>query len=123
RDMALKYKRKWGVELDPDKEVIATIGSKEGFSHLCLGILGPGDVAVVADPAFQIHTAAVALAGGSTVSVPLGNDDAFLENIDHVLDSLSPKPKMVVFCYPHNPTGMTVDTGFFDKAVEICAKH
>ncbi len=123
KDMADKYKRKWGVELDPDTEVIATIGSKEGFSHLCLGLLGPGDVAVVADPAFQIHTAAVALAGGSTVSVALGNDDEFLERIDTVLDSLTPRPKMVVFCYPHNPTGMTVDTGFFEKAVEICERH
>jgi len=123
RDMALKYQRKWGVELDPDTEVIATIGSKEGFSHLCLGLLGPGDVAVVGDPAFQIHTAAVALAGGSTVSVELGNDDAFLQRLDAVLDSLTPQPKLVVFCYPHNPTGMTVDQGFFEKAVEICAKH
>ena len=73
RDMARKYHRRFGVELDPATEVIATIGSKEGFSHLCLALLGPGDIAVVADPAFQIHTYAVILAGGSTVSVPLGN--------------------------------------------------
>jgi len=123
RDMALKYERKWGVELDPDKQVIATIGSKEGFSHLCLGLLGPGDVVVVADPAFQIHTAAVALAGGSTISVPLGNDAAFLDRVDTVLRELTPKPKMVVFCYPHNPTGMTVDPGFFEQAVELCDRH
>ena len=56
RDMAVKYERKFGVELDPATEVIATIGSKEGFSHMCLALLGPGDTAVVADPAFQIHT-------------------------------------------------------------------
>src|SRR5687767_9186685 len=59
RDMANKYRRNWGVELDPASEVIATIGSKEGFSHLCLALLGPGDTAVVGDPAFQIHTYAV----------------------------------------------------------------
>src|SRR5690606_28087438 len=84
RDMARKYQRRWGVELDPDTEVIATIGSKEGFSHMCLAMLGPGDIAVVADPAFQIHTYAVILAGASTMSVPLGNDDAFLARIADV---------------------------------------
>ena len=123
RDMALKYKRKWGVDLDPDKEVIATIGSKEGFSHMCLGLLGPGDIAVVADPAFQIHTYAVVLAGASTVSVPLGNDDAFLKRISDVLTHLTPKPKVVILNYPHNPTTMTVDPGFFDRVVELAAEH
>ncbi|MEE9404083.1 MAG: aminotransferase class I/II-fold pyridoxal phosphate-dependent enzyme [Algisphaera sp.] len=123
KDMALKYERKWGVELDPDKEVIATIGSKEGFSHICLALLGPGDSAVVADPAFQIHTTAVVLAGASTISVPLGNDDAFVDNIDHVLTSMTPKPKVVILCYPHNPTAMTVDSDFFPKIIDVCAKH
>ena len=123
RDMARKYQRKWGVELDPDRDVVATIGSKEGFSHLCLALMGPGDVAVVADPAFQIHTAAVALAGGSTVSVPLGNDTKFLAKIDEVLDTLTPQPKMVILNYPHNPTTLTVDPGFFEDAVALAAKH
>ena len=123
REMALKYKRKWGVELDPDTEVVATIGSKEGFSHMCLGLLGPGDIAVVADPAFQIHTYAVVLAGASTVSVPLGNDDAFLKRIDDVLRHLTPKPKVLILNYPHNPTTMTVDPGFFDKVVALAAEH
>ncbi|MFN3167335.1 MAG: aminotransferase class I/II-fold pyridoxal phosphate-dependent enzyme [Phycisphaeraceae bacterium] len=123
RDMALKYERKWGVQLDPNTEVIATIGSKEGFSHMCLALLGPGDTAVVADPAFQIHTYAVILAGASTVSVPLGNDDAFLDRIDHVLDTLTPQPKVVILCYPHNPTAITVEPAFFERVVEIANKH
>ncbi len=123
RDMALKYKRKWGVDLDPDKEVIATIGSKEGFSHMCLGLLGPGDIAVVADPAFQIHTYAVVLAGASTVSVPLGNDEAFLKRIGDVLTHLTPKPKVIILNYPHNPTTMTVEPAFFDRVVELAAEH
>jgi len=123
RDMADKYKRRWGVELDPDNEVIATIGSKEGFSHMCLALLGPGDIAVVADPAFQIHTYAVVLAGASTVSVPLGNDEAFLKRIEDVLTHLTPKPKVVILNYPHNPTTMTVDTDFYVKVVEMAARH
>lgn len=123
RDLALKYRRKWGVQLDPASEVIATIGSKEGFSHLCLALLGPGDTAVVGNPAFQIHTYAVVLAGASTTSVPLGNDDAFLERIEDKLDHLTPKPKMVILNYPHNPTAMTVDLAFYDKVVRLADKH
>ncbi|MEX0742167.1 MAG: aminotransferase, partial [Phycisphaeraceae bacterium] len=69
-------------DLDPNSEVIATIGSKEGFSHMCLALLGPGDTAIVTKPAFQIHTFAVALAGANVLGVPLGNDDAFLNRIE-----------------------------------------
>jgi len=123
RDMAIKYERRWGVELDPNKEVIATIGSKEGFSHMCLALMGPGDIAVVPDPAFQIHTTAVVLAGGSVYLVPMGNDDAFLARIDDVLGHLQPKPKMIILCYPNNPTTMTVQPPFFDKVVDLAAKH
>lgn len=123
RDLARKYQTKWNVELDPDTEVIATIGSKEGFSHMCLAMLGPGDVAVVADPAFQIHTYAVVLAGASTVAVPLGNDDSFLERIENVLEHLTPKPKVVILNYPHNPTTMTVEPTFFDHVVRLADKH
>lgn len=123
RDLALKYRQKWGVELDPAKEVIATIGSKEGFSHLCLALLGPGDTAVVGNPAFQIHTYAVVLAGASTVSVPLGNDEAFLSRIEEKLDHMTPKPKVVILNYPHNPTAMTVEPKFFDQVVRMAQKH
>jgi alanine-synthesizing transaminase len=123
RDMAIKYERKWGVELDPNAEVIATIGSKEGFSHMCLALLGPGDCAVVPDPAFQIHTTAVVLAGGSVYLVPVGNDDAFLARIDDVLHHLQPKPKVIMLCFPNNPTTLTVEPGFFDKVVELADRH
>ncbi|MDP7348691.1 MAG: aminotransferase class I/II-fold pyridoxal phosphate-dependent enzyme, partial [Phycisphaeraceae bacterium] len=123
RDMAQKYERRWGVSLDPEHEVIATIGSKEGFSHMCLAVMGPGDTAVVADPAFQIHTYAVILAGASTIQVPLSNDDAFLARIDDVLAHLQPKPKVIVLNFPHNPTGLTVDPPFFDHVVNLAHKH
>lgn len=123
REVALKYKRKYNVDLDPATEVIATIGSKEGFSHLCLALLGAGDIAVVPDPAFQIHTYGVVLAGASTVSVPLGNDKAFLERIEHVLTTLQPKPKCVILCYPHNPTALTVDIDFYTEVVKMAERH
>ena len=123
RDMAIKYRRKWGVEVDPSTEVIATIGSKEGFSHLCLALLEPGDTAVVGNPAFQIHTYAVVLAGASTIAVPLGNDQAFLDRIEEKLEHMTPRPKVVILNYPHNPTAMTVEPAFFDKVVRMADKH
>ena len=74
KEVAKKYDRKWNVQLDPETEVLACIGSKEGFSHLCLAMLEAGDTAIVPDPAFQIHNYAVTLAGANVISVPLGND-------------------------------------------------
>lgn len=123
REVALKYKRRYGVDLDPDKEVVATIGSKEGFSHLMLALLSAGDTVVVGDPAYPIHMYAVTLAGGSVMSVPLGNDDAFLERIEHVLQNLQPRPKLVIFNYPHNPSALTVEPSFWIKAVAMAKKY
>jgi len=122
REMAMKYERKWDVSLDPDKEIIATIGSKEGFSHGCLAMLGPGDTAIVADPAFPIHVYAVALAGANVISVPLGNDEAFLKRIAYVCEHLYPRPKLMILNYPHNPTALTVDEGFFEEVVRLAKR-
>src|SRR6195952_1907186 len=123
REVAKKYKKKYGVELDPETEVIATIGSKEGFSHLCLALLGPGDTIVVGDPAFPAHLYAPAMAGANVIRVPLGNDQAFLDNIERTISGLYPTPKLVIFNYPHNPTSMTIDQGFWERAIALCRKH
>jgi alanine-synthesizing transaminase len=121
-EVAKKYERKWNVQLDPETEVLACIGSKEGFSHLCLAMLGPGDTAIVPEPAFPIHNYAVALAGANVVSVPLGNDEKFLRNVTMVIENMYPKPKLLILNYPHNPTAMTVDDGFFEPVVELAKK-
>jgi alanine-synthesizing transaminase len=121
-EMAKKYARKWGVELDADTEILACIGSKEGFSHLCLAMLGPGDTAVVPDPAFPIHNYGVVLAGGNVITVPLGNDQKFLDTIAMVCEHLFPKPKLLILNYPHNPTSMTVDDGFFETVVDLARR-
>jgi alanine-synthesizing transaminase len=123
REVALKYKRRYGVELDPDTEVVATIGSKEGFSHLMLALLSAGDTVVVGDPAYPIHMYAVTLAGGSVMSVPLGNDDAFLARIEHVMQNLQPRPKLIIFNYPHNPSAITIEPAFWAKAVALAKKY
>jgi len=122
REMALKYERKWGVSLDPDTEVLACIGSKEGFSHMCLAMLGPGDTAIVPDPAFPIHIYGVALAGGNVITVPLGNDQKSLDTVSYVCEHLFPKPKLLILNYPHNPTAMTVDPGFFETVVALAKR-
>ncbi|MBN1488423.1 MAG: aminotransferase class I/II-fold pyridoxal phosphate-dependent enzyme [Phycisphaerae bacterium] len=122
RDVARKYKAKWGVTLDPEHEVLACLGSKEGISHMCLAMLGPGDTAIVGDPAFPIHVYGVALAGANVISVPLGNDDAFLERIAYVCEHLYPRPKVILLNYPHNPTAMTVDAPFFEHVVALAER-
>jgi alanine-synthesizing transaminase len=121
-EIAKKYARLWNVQLDPETEVLACIGSKEGFSHLCLAMLGPGDTAIVPDPAFPIHNYAVALAGANVISVPLGNDEKFLKNVAEVVEHLYPKPKLLILNYPHNPTAMTVDEGFFEPVVDMAKR-
>src|SRR5882762_6332828 len=123
KEVAKKYKKKYGVDLDPETEVIATIGSKEGFSHLCLALLGPGDTIVVGDPAFPIHIYAPAMAGANVIRVPLGNDQAFLDRIESVIEGLYPKPKLLILNYPHNPTAMTVEPEFWDRAIAMCRRH
>jgi alanine-synthesizing transaminase len=122
REMAKRYAARWGVELDPETEVLACIGSKEGFSHLCLAMLGPGDTAIVADPAFPIHNYAVALAGANVITVPLGNDEQFLKTVGMVCEHLYPRPKLLILNYPHNPTAMTVDEGFFEPLVDLAKR-
>ncbi|MHC4075591.1 MAG: aminotransferase class I/II-fold pyridoxal phosphate-dependent enzyme [Planctomycetota bacterium] len=122
KEIAIKYAKKWNVELDPDTEVLACIGSKEGFSHLCLAMLGPGDTAIVPDPYFPIHTYSVALAGANVITVPLGCDDKFIDTIAMVCENLYPKPKLLILNYPHNPTAMTVNDGFFEPVVELAKK-
>src|SRR5436305_10388792 len=123
KEVAKKYRKKYGVELDPESEIIATIGSKEGFSHLCLALLGPGDTVVVGDPAFPIHIYAPAMAGANVIRVPLGNDEAFLERVEKVFVELYPKPKLLILNYPHNPTSMTIGPGFWEHAIALCKKH
>jgi len=123
KEVANKYRQKYGVELDPESEVIVTIGSKEGLSHMCLALLGPGDTAIVPDPAFPAHLYAPAMAGASVIRVPLGNDEAFLDRMERTIEGLYPTPKLVILNYPHNPTSMTVDAKFWDRAIELCRKR
>ncbi len=119
REVAAKYERRFGVSLDPDNEVVATIGSKEGFSHMCLALLGPGDTALVPAPSFPIHVHAVALASGSVIALDVRDSEVFLANIARVCESLLPRPKILILNYPHNPSGTVVDRAFFEEVVKL----
>src|SRR3954451_11141468 len=100
REVAKRYEARFGVGLDPDHEVVATIGSKEGFSHMCLALLGTGDTALAPAPTFPIHAHAVALADANVIALDVRDPQAFLANVARVCQSLFPKPKVLILNYP-----------------------
>ena len=104
--------------------MIATIGSKEGFSHLCLATLGPGDVALVPTPTFPIHIYDPVIAGANIIGISMTEgDDVLLKNIAHMCENLFPKPKILILNYPHNPTAHTVTADFFKEVVRLAKKY
>ncbi|MBI4587083.1 MAG: aminotransferase class I/II-fold pyridoxal phosphate-dependent enzyme [Planctomycetes bacterium] len=123
REMAKYYQAEYGVQLDPEKEVICTIGSKEGFSHLCLAVIGSGDTAFVPAPSYPIHSYGVVLAGGSYLSIPVYDDEEFLRRVDDTCKTYFPKPKVLFLNYPHNPTAHTVEPEFFREVVVLANRH
>lgn len=123
REVAAKYLKKYGVRLDPDDEVITCLGSKEGFSHMCLALMGPGDTAIVPKPYFPVHVYAVALASGNVISLPVTDSDKFLSDIAYTCETLYPKPKLLLLCYPHNPSSAVVEQSFYDEVVKLAKKY
>lgn len=121
--IAYYYDKKYNVTLNPEKEAIAVIGTKEGLSHLSLALLGPGDTALVPNPAFPIHIYSVILAGANVINIPLGNDDKFISNLHSVTHKLIPKPKVLFLNYPNNPTTQVVELDFFKEIVKFAKKH
>lgn len=117
------YQSQFGVTLDPDQEVICTIGSKEGFSHLSLALLGPGDFAVVPAPSYPIHTYSVLLTGAQTLRIPIEDEEVFLKQLADLAQNHKPKPKVVFLNFPHNPTGKCVELKFFDEVVRLAKKY
>ena len=117
REVANRYESRFDVKLDPDQEIVATIGSKEGFSHMCLALLGAGDTAIAPAPSFPIHIHAIALASANVITLDVRDSATFLSNIARVCESLFPRPKILVLNYPHNPTASVVDQSFFEEIV------
>lgn len=120
RELAKFYEKQWGVQLEPETEVIATLGSKEGFSHLCLATLGPGDVVLTPTPSFPIHIYSPIIAGANVIGVSMKEgDEALLQRISEMCRTVSPHPKIVILNFPHNPTARTVEVGFFEEIVRL----
>lgn len=118
-----RYERKWGVKLDPNTEAIATIGAKEGISHLMFAVLGPGDVVALPNPCYPIHQYGVIMAEGTPCILPLTSPDEFLNRLEHVYATEIKKPKAILVSFPNNPTTHTVDLGFFKNVLDLAAKH
>jgi alanine-synthesizing transaminase len=123
REIALYYKRNYDVDLTGGEDVICTIGSKEGISHLCLALLGPGDTVLTPAPAFPIHVYAAVIAGANVMRIPLTTEDAMLAQVVNMCNSLYPKPKLLMLNFPHNPTGKLASKEFFGEIVKLAKKH
>ncbi|MEZ6055880.1 MAG: aminotransferase class I/II-fold pyridoxal phosphate-dependent enzyme [Planctomycetaceae bacterium] len=122
-EVAKRYWKRYGVRLNPDTEVIATLGSKEGFSHMCLALMGPGDTAISPSPTFPIHMYSVMLAAGNVITLDVRNPEKFLSNVAYTCEHFYPKPKVVIVNFPHNPSSTVVEQGFYDDLVRLAKKY
>jgi alanine-synthesizing transaminase len=127
--MAEHYAGRYGVELDPEREVVVTIGAKEGIAHLMLAILAPGDTVIVPSPAYPIHRYSVIFAGGRVHAVQLRegepgfvDGDALLDAVEAACQGESP-PRALILSFPNNPTTLQAPDGLFERAVEVCRRN
>ncbi len=121
--VADRYRRRFGVDLDPETEVITTIGAKEGLSHLMWALVQPGDVALVPEPSYPIHIYAPVLAGAEVNRVPLSLDDDFFERMQTSFQETWPRPRVILTSFPHNPTTACVDLSFFERLVDFAREQ
>ncbi len=123
REVASKYFKKYGVRLDPERETIVCLGSKEGFSHMCLALIGPGDTAIVPAPSYPAHVYAVALASGNAILLEVADAEKFLSNVAYTCQHLYPRPKLLVVNFPHNPSTATVEPEFYVDVVKLAKRY
>jgi len=123
REVAAKYLKGYGVRLDPETDVMVCLGSKEGFSHMCLALMGPGDTAIVPAPYFPVHVYAVALASANVITLEVSDGEKFLSNIAYTCQHLYPKPKLLILNYPHNPSSVTVEPEFYVEVVKLARRY
>jgi len=117
------YRHRYGVELDPETEAIATIGAKEGLAHLALAVLQPGDGALVPNPTYPIHSYSVVIADGDLRSVPMVPGEDFFSRLQETARLSWPKAKLLILSFPHNPTTQCVDREFFVRVVDFAREH
>ena len=123
RAYAAYYARRFGVELDPEREIITTLGSKEGFANLAQAITAPGDIVLVPNPCYPIHAFGFIMAGASVRHVPVGPGVDFLAELAKAMAHSVPAPTALVLNFPANPTAQVVDLDFYAEVVAFCRKH
>ncbi|GGD03196.1 LL-diaminopimelate aminotransferase [Aquisalinus flavus] len=123
KSIARYYERRFRVKLNPDTQVVATLGSKEGFANLAQAITGPGDVILAPNPAYPIHAYGFIIAGGLIQAINAPDPETYLSGVAHALENVLPKPKAVVINYPSNPTAQMVNLDFYKDAVALARKH
>lgn len=121
--IAQYYQRRFGVEIDPEHDIVATIGVKEGFSHLMWAVVNPGDLVMVPTPAYPIHLYGPVFANGDILHLPLGSTDELLHEMREACKRHWPRPKVLVLNFPHNPTTTCVDVAFFEEVVAFAKAH
>jgi alanine-synthesizing transaminase len=117
------YREHYGVELDPEAEAIVTIGAKDALAHLLFAVIGPDDAVVSPNPAYPIHQYGVIMAEGHACMLPMPDPATFLNGLEHLYNTSSRKPKMILISFPHNPTTHCVDIQFFRDIVGMAARH
>jgi len=117
------YKRKYDVDIDPETEVVVTMGAKEGIGHLVLATISQGDVVFVPSPAYPIHTYSVVIAGGDLRTIPIIPKEEFFDRLNIAVKTTWPQPKMLIVSYPNNPTTEVVEKYFFEKVIEFAREH
>jgi alanine-synthesizing transaminase len=117
------YARRFGVDVDPDSEVVVTLGSKEGLANLAQAITAPGDVVLAPNPSYPIHTFGFIIAGASIRSVPTTPDEHYFESLERAVRFMVPKPSVLVMGYPSNPTAEVVDLAFYERVVAFAKEH
>jgi alanine-synthesizing transaminase len=123
RAMARWYERRYAVRLDPETQVMSTIGAKEGLSHFVIAGIQRGDSVLCPDPCYPIHSFSVLIAGGEILRVPLHPLDGLLDRLQAATESSTPRPKMLIASFPHNPTTATVDLAYLGRLVDFCRRN
>ena len=116
-------KKRFGVDIDVQNEIISNIGSKEAIAHLFLAFVDPGDYTLIPDPGYPVYKNGTYFAGGTPYAMPLLEENGFLPDFDKIPEDIAKKSKVMFLNYPNNPTGAVADLAFFKKAVDFCKKY
>ena len=117
------YKRRFGIQLDPETEVLSLIGSKEGIAHIPLAFVDPGDIVLVPSPGYPVYRVSTLFAGGTPYFLPLRKENGFLLNVSQIPESVAKKAKLLFINYPNNPTSAVAERSFFEEVVAFARRY